>query len=143
MGVYGRWLHPGKGKINVSKNGEIINDKYLMPPLYTVDKMVDWVIKDFGKKVIRKVKNKNAKLKNGEYLVAVRIQKFVINGKCRHVGNFHFMKQDPVNKNWWDKPGKLAIECLKKINHDNSVKWGNCNSKTKYFAVKKKFTKYE
>ena len=141
MGEYGKWLHPGKGKKNVSKNGKIINNKYLMPSLYTVDKLINWVINDFGKKVVRKVKNKNSKLKKGEYLVAVRIQKFMISGKCRHVGNFHFMKQDPQTKKWWDKPGKQAIECLGKINPDNSKNWGNCNSKTKYFAVKRKFTK--
>ena len=142
MGEYGKWMHPGKGKINVLNNGILISNKYAMPGKYSVDNMIDWVIKDFGKKVVRKVKNKNSKLKKGEYLVAVRIQKIIINGKCRHIGNFHFMKQDPQTKKWWEKPGKLAIHCLGKINPDNYKYWGNCNSKTGYLAVKKKFTSY-
>ena len=56
MGYTDRWLHPGKGNINVVINhtqrnpqGELKSKKYLLPTDYSVYKIRDWVEKDFGK----------------------------------------------------------------------------------------------
>ena len=136
MGVFNKWLHPGTNKVDINK-------KFIpMPYSYSSDNIVNWVIKDFGKNVVRKLKNKGSKLNKGEYRVAIRTYEFfgpILRGRSRPTYDFHFMKQDPKTLKWWDKPGRTAIRCFGKVNPDKNSTWRIYNSNTKYIAVKKTF----
>ena len=136
MGVFNKWLHPGTNKVDINK-------KFIpMPYSYSSDNIVNWVIKDFGKNIVRKLKNKGSKLNKGEYRVAIRTYEFfgpILRGRSRPTYDFHFMKQDPKTLKWWDKPGRTAIRCLGKVNPDKNSTWRIYNSNTKYIAVKKTF----
>lgn len=134
MGEYGKWLVPGKGKKNT--HGKKVN----MPKKYTAKDVSQWVIKDFSKKVVRKLKNSKSKLGKGEYRIAIRVQKKYKEGKFYETEDFHFWKQDPKSSAWYDKPGSGELRYLGNVNADSSSYWGDYNSKTVYMAVKRKFT---
>lgn len=149
MGYSDRWLHPGKCNRNVAKfiNGSmyLIKRSYAMPYSYSVEEVQKWVISDFGSKIVRKINSKSSKLKSGEYRVAMKLCQMVgplRMGQKRPTYDFHFAKQDPKTKIWYDKPGRGKINKLDKFNPDRN--WNGSivyNSKTLYIAVKRKFWK--
>ena len=151
MGYTDRWLHPGKGNINVVINhtqrnpqGELKSKKYLLPTDYSVYKIRDWVEKDFGK-IVRKIGGRKSNIKKNEYRIAFRVQRMIgpmQKGQKRLTYDFHFMKQDPKTEKWYDKPGSRVVRSLGKINPNKNSSWSNkYNSKTLYMAVRKKFKK--
>ena len=130
MGISNKWMHPGKGKVNVlNKNGFLKDRKFLMLNYYSVQQLRKWVLKDFGNKA-RVLKNKDSKLNKGEYRVAMRVAVYTrplpigVGGPIVwSTYDFHFWKQDPKTGVWWHKPGKNDIDKKGKVNPDKTKNW--------------------
>lgn len=144
FGYSDRWLIPGGSKIDMNGN---------LPIIYTVDYAADLVKKDFGNKV-RKLNNKNSKINNGEYRIALRVSMYSQFVPISFVGpltkityDFHFWKQNPKTEIWWDKPGSTSIRRRGKANPNNKSNWflGTIvfeqNSRNMYGNIFKKGTK--
>lgn len=130
FGRNNKWLMPGKGLINALDKKGKIKDRFILPDFYSVDTVVDWIIKDFWGIKVRKLSGKSSKLKKGEYMIAVRVvwyesalPKGVAGPPCPHTLDFHLWKQDPETKKWWSKPGEKDIVCLGKVDPENDKNW--------------------
>ena len=144
FGISNKWLIPGKKLISKYNKYGRERKNMRLPAYYSVNQVVKWVIKDFGKDKVRKLNNKKSKLKKGEYLIAVRVCIYyeslsdnIIGPPSPRTYDFHFWKKD-WNGMWWHKVGDTPIELLGLVNPDNSNKWGIYNSKTLYLAYKGK-----
>ena len=120
FGIDNRWMIPNQSD----------NCGYLMPSYYTVNQVMKWVMSTFGNKV-RKITGKDGKLKKGEYRIAVRVciykqpvpypQKY--GPFYTTTEDFHFWKQNPRNKRWWDKPGTGNIRERGNIDPNKKENW--------------------
>ena len=137
MSISDKWLHPGKGVVNVKDSKyRLKNKSYEMQSYYSVDQLRNWVIQDFGSDVVRVLKRKNSKIEQNEYRIAMRVNvvsRVFFTNVYLKTTDFHFMKQHS-DGHWSHKPGDGYPEDLGLINPD-TYDWGY-NSETKYAAVK-------
>ena len=120
FGINNRWMIPGQKD----------NCGYLMPTYYTINQVVKWVTKTFGKKV-RTLSGKDGKINKGEYRIAFRVciykRPLVYPQKYgpfyTATLDFHFWKQDPKTQKWWDKPGEGAIRYRGNRNPNQKNNW--------------------
>ena len=110
FGISNKWLTPG-------------NDDWRILKYYKLTTICNLVLKDFSGRV-RKLNGRNAKLKKGEYRIAMRLSYIWVqttnNFPIEIVYDFHFWKQDPKTLKWWNKHGIGNIKLIGKINADKN-----------------------
>lgn len=126
FGINNRWMIPGKAD----------NRGDLLPTLYYVEQVVNWVLKTFSK--ARSVSSKSSTLNSGEYLIATRVEIYTVPLPAKQSGplyqktyDFHFWKKNPKNGEWWDKPGGGAIRKKGNVDPNNTNNWYH---KTYYYS---------
>lgn len=126
LGYNNKRLRPGSLGIDSSKTFLGVKSPY------TVYDVKNAVLTDFRCLGIqaRSLKSKNAKLNKGEYLIAIRVAKYLKlypmpnqNKPSYYVYDYHFMKKNPNTGDWWHKAGILPIQNKGKINPDLNSNW--------------------